>query len=88
MTDRQMSDDKQPACLSHHVTLMLQGYFATLDDESVTDVYDMVIQQVEKPLIEFVLQQTAFNQSQAANILGMNRNTLKKKMQRYQIENA
>ncbi|QCU91175.1 Fis family transcriptional regulator [Thiomicrorhabdus sediminis] len=67
---------------------MLQGYFATLDDESVTDVYDMVIQQVEKPLIEFVLQQTAFNQSQAANILGMNRNTLKKKMQRYQIENA
>jgi len=45
----------------------------------------MVLQQIEKPLIEFVLQQTDNNQTHAANVLGINRNTLKKKMQKYDL---
>lgn len=71
--------------LSHQVTVMLETYFKTLGDESPTDVHEMVIQQVEKPMIEFVLQQTDHNQTHAANLLGMNRNTLKKKMQKYNL---
>ncbi|WP_051145156.1 helix-turn-helix domain-containing protein [Thiomicrorhabdus sp. Kp2] len=74
-----------PLSLSDQVTLMLNAYFDTLAEENATDVYEMVIQQVEKPMIEFVLQQTENNQSQAANILGINRNTLKKKMQKYNL---
>lgn len=74
------------ASLSEHVTLMLDNYFATLEEEQASDLYQIVLQQVEKPLIEFVLQKTDANQTHAANILGLNRNTLKKKMQKYQIE--
>ncbi|GAB6070894.1 DNA-binding transcriptional regulator Fis [Thiomicrorhabdus hydrogeniphila] len=72
-------------CLSEQVSITLNAYFETLADENATDVYEMVIQQVEKPMIEFVLQQTENNQTHAANILGINRNTLKKKMQKYNL---
>lgn len=69
--------------LSAQVTFTLESYFETLDTESATDVYEMVIQQVEKPMIEFILAQTDQNQSKSAQILGINRNTLRKKMQIY-----
>ncbi|WP_028487163.1 helix-turn-helix domain-containing protein [Thiomicrorhabdus chilensis] len=71
--------------LSAQVTTTLESYFETLDKESATDVYEMVIQQVEKPLIEFVLTKTDQNQSKSAQILGINRNTLRKKMQKYDL---
>lgn len=71
--------------LSKQVTITLENYFATLDTESATDVYEMVIQQVEKPMIEFVLTQTEQNQTKSAEILGINRNTLRKKMQMYDL---
>ncbi|PLA73777.1 Fis family transcriptional regulator [Hydrogenovibrio sp. SC-1] len=75
-------------CLSKHVTQTLQSYFATLEGEVPSDVYQMVISQVERPMIEFVLQETQFNQSRSAEILGINRNTLRKKMQTYDIAQA
>ena len=73
-------------CLSEQVTLMLEAYFETLEEQKPNELYEMVLQQVEKPLIEFVLQQTNNNQTHAATMLGMNRNTLKKKMQKYKIQ--
>ena len=72
-------------CLSEQVTYSLEHYFTTLEDEAVCDLYEMVIQQVEKPLIEFVLEQTEQNQSKSAQMLGINRNTLRKKMQKYEL---
>jgi two-component system nitrogen regulation response regulator GlnG len=44
------------------------------------DIYDLVMQRVEKPLITFVLRKTEGNQVRAANLLGINRNTLRKKI--------
>lgn len=58
----------------------LETYFADLGDNQPFNVYDMVIQTVEKPTLEAVMQITNGNQSQAANILGINRNTLRKKL--------
>lgn len=84
-TQPRLKDRRKPTSLSQHVTSMLETYFNTLEDEQAHDVYEMVLQQVEKPLIEFALKQTDNNQTHAANILGINRNTLKKKMQKYQI---
>jgi len=84
-THTRLIDRRKAASLSEQVTQTLETYFNTLEDEQASDVYEMVLQQVEKPLIEFVLQQTENNQTHAANILGINRNTLKKKMQKYQI---
>lgn len=80
-----ITDKPTPKCLSTHVTQTLQHYFATLEGEIPSDVYQMVISQVEKPMIEFVLQETQFNQSRSAEILGINRNTLRKKIQTYNI---
>lgn len=71
--------------LSEQVSLTLEDYFDALDSEAATDVYEMVMQQVEKPLIEFVLNHTENNQSKSAQILGINRNTLRKKMQKYDL---
>ncbi|MDG6774879.1 helix-turn-helix domain-containing protein [Thiomicrorhabdus sp. ZW0627] len=71
--------------LSEQVTLTLEHYFETLQEESACDLYEMVIQQIEKPLIEFVLDKTEQNQSRSAQILGINRNTLRKKMQKYDL---
>ncbi|MBO1923819.1 MULTISPECIES: helix-turn-helix domain-containing protein [Thiomicrorhabdus] len=71
--------------LRDQVTRTLEIYFDNLQEESTCDLYEMVIQQVEKPLIEFVLQKTDFNQTQSAQMLGINRNTLRKKMLKYKL---
>ncbi len=82
---KRMTEKNPNHSLSAQVTVTLESYFDTLDKESATDVYEMVIQQVEKPLIEFILAQTDQNQSKSAQILGINRNTLRKKMQKYDL---
>ena len=57
------------------------GHFLeTLDGEPCSELYDMVLQQVEEPLFKAVLDYTQHNQSHAAAILGLNRGTLRKKL--------
>ena len=58
----------------------LEKYFKDLDGEKPRSIYDMVIRNVERPLIEVILDQAEGNQSVAADMLGINRNTLRKKM--------
>jgi Fis family transcriptional regulator len=64
----------------------LDVYFRDLDGERPAAIYDMVISCVEKPLIEVVLHRVGGNQTQAAELLGMNRNTLRKKIRAYGIK--
>lgn len=61
-------------------------YFRDLDGERATGVYDMVINCVEKPLLECVLHRVQGNQTHAATMLGINRNTLRKKMKAHGIK--
>jgi Fis family transcriptional regulator len=63
----------------------IERYFHDLNGEKVSDVYDMVLAEVERPLLEIVMRHTKANQSHAAEILGLNRNTLRKKLKRYRI---
>lgn len=79
------ASSESPNSLSEHVTLTLDAYFKTLQEEVPSDVYQLVIGQIEKPMIEYILNHTEYNQSKAADILGINRNTLRKKIQHYQI---
>ena len=64
----------------------LDEYFKDLDGERPHAVYDMVLQCVEKPLLEYVLNRAGGNQSKAAEILGLNRNTLRKKLQQHNLQ--
>jgi len=57
----------------------LQQYFTDLDGQPAHDVYQMVLQQVELPLLRCVMAHCEGNQSKAADMLGLNRNTLRKK---------
>ena len=58
----------------------LQGYFRDLGGEAPDGMYDMLVRLVEKPLLEVVMRQADNNQSRAAEWLGLNRNTLRKKL--------
>ena len=58
-------------------------FLSTLDGEGCSDLYDMVLHQVEEPLLRAVLDYTQQNQSQASAMLGLNRGTLRKKLRQY-----
>ncbi|NJD91802.1 MAG: sigma-54-dependent Fis family transcriptional regulator [Geobacter sp.] len=64
----------------------LRASFVNVDKLDNGDIYNMVIEQVERPLIIFLLEKTRWNQVRAANILGINRNTLRKKIADLGIE--
>lgn len=68
------------------VDMKLRVSFSNMDKMESGDVYGMVLEQVERPLIRFVLEKTRGNQVRAADILGINRNTLRKKIQELGIE--
>ena len=72
--------------LADCVRRSLERYFKDMDGEKPTSIYDMVRKNIEKPMIETVLGKAAGNQSLAAEMLGINRNTLRKKMQQRRIK--
>ncbi|MDZ7747973.1 MAG: helix-turn-helix domain-containing protein [Halofilum sp. (in: g-proteobacteria)] len=61
----------------------LERYFAALDGERPCDLHKMVIGETEQALLQFVLERTGGNQSRAAQLLGLNRGTLRKKLKYY-----
>ncbi len=61
----------------------LEKYFRDLGEQEPTNVYDMVVFTVEKPVLEAVMARAAGNQSHAAEMLRINRNTLRKKLQQH-----
>jgi Fis family transcriptional regulator len=63
----------------------LSGYFSSLNGHKPADLYQLVIGQVERPLLSAVLTYTRGNQSEAAEILGINRGTLRKKLMAYRL---
>jgi Fis family transcriptional regulator len=72
--------------LADAVKRSLERYFKDMDGEKPTAIYDMVLKNIEKPLIETVLIKASGNQSQAAAMLGIDRNTLRKKIQLLRIK--
>lgn len=58
----------------------LEGYFKDLRGTEPNGIYDMLVGAMEKPMLEVVMRQANHNQSKAAEWLGLNRNTLRKKL--------
>jgi Fis family transcriptional regulator len=63
----------------------LDGYFRDLCGTEPDGMYDMLVKAVEKPLLEVVMQRADHNQSKAAEWLGLNRNTLRKKLVEHKL---
>lgn len=65
----------------------LKGYFCNLNgDRPACQLYDLVIHEVEKPLLKIVLEAVCWNKLKAAELLGINRNTLSKKLMQHGIK--
>lgn len=62
------------------VRAKIRALLQRMEGYPMEDLYDEVISRVERPLIELVLERTGYNQLKAAEILGLNRNTLRKKI--------
>lgn len=69
--------------LRNYVRRSLSEYFRNLEGENVTDLYTVVLAEMEIPLLEKVLEHTRGNQTKAAEMLGLNRGTLRKKLKQY-----
>ena len=74
------------ANLSNDIDILLDQYFTDLSGENPNGVYDMVIQSVEKPLLLYIMNLAEGNQSKAADILGLNRNTLRTKLKLHKLD--
>jgi Fis family transcriptional regulator len=74
-----IEENEIAACLRRS----LNRYFKDLDGEIPCEIHDMVVSAVEKPLLAYILDRAEGNQTRAADMLGINRNTLRKKMREY-----
>ena len=63
----------------------LEGYFHDLRGAEPHAVYDMVVNAVERPMLEVVMLRAEGNQSKAADWLGINRNTLRRKLLEHKL---
>jgi Fis family transcriptional regulator len=77
--------DQKTQPLRDHVEKALRNYFAHLDGQEVTEVYEMVLSEIEAPLLETVMEYTRNNQTKASVLLGLNRGTLRKKLKQYNL---
>ena len=74
--------------LKYQVGLAIRRYFKELDGNKATNVFEMVIKEVEKPMLEEVMKFCNCNKSQASKMLGINRVTLRTKLKQYNIKNG
>lgn len=79
-----MTTNQYPT-LRTSVSQALTSYLNHLEGEQVTNLYDKVLAEVEEPLLEAIMLHTQNNQTQAASLLGLNRGTLRKKLQQYKL---
>ena len=71
--------------LRNAVTASLNTYFEQMDGQIPSDLYSMVINEVEGPLLAYVMEHVNHNQCRAAEMLGLNRGTLRKKLKSHQL---
>lgn len=67
------------------VRASMEDFFRDLDGTDPANLHDMLVKAVEKPLLEVVMEQAQNNQSRAAQWLGLNRNTLRKKLLEHKL---
>ena len=79
------ADSEHHIPLRQHVQDTISRYLEDMGNTTPENLYQMLLAEIEPPLIEEILKCTGGNQSRAAGMLGITRNTLRSKMQRYSI---
>jgi len=82
----QSNEKKVHTFLEKWLDKSIKQYVGAMDEKNNGHLHELIIGGIEKPLVEIVLKETNGNQTQAANILGINRNTLRKKISEYEIK--
>lgn len=77
---------QEPLC--ELVKKSVDRYFEDLNGQPASDLYELVISQVERPLLEIVMRETRGNVSRAAQMLGMNRGTLRTRLNKYGLKSG
>lgn len=77
--------DNRPQTLKQCVSEALEEYLSQVEQEHISDLYNMVLGEVEAPMLAVVLNHVGSNQSKAAAMLGLNRGTLRKKLRQYNL---
>ena len=81
--DRPLNDSTSH--LREAVTEAVRAYLDELDGQLSTDVYQMVLAEIEAPLLAEIMAYTRNNQTRASLMLGLNRGTLRKKLKQYKL---
>lgn len=69
--------------LAENVTLAVQNYLNELKEDEVVNLFQLVMDEIEAPLLKYILKHCRYNQSRAASMLGLSRGTLRTKLRRY-----
>jgi Fis family transcriptional regulator len=77
------NSSEKGSSLSQSVRLAVRAYLEELDGQLGSDVYQMVLAEIEAPLLEEIMQYTRNNQTRASQMLGLNRGTLRKKLKQH-----
>lgn len=78
--------ERRTESIHHCVESALNLYFEDMDGHDPSDLYELILSQTERPMLEVVLKQTQGNITKSAEILGINRATLRKKLKKYDLE--
>lgn len=79
------SSDSETPTLKECVKNAMDTFFQDLDGQPAANLYEMVMAEVEAPLLDVVMKHSRDNQSKASEILGINRGTLRKKLKQYDL---
>lgn len=85
LVEKAATNTTQQPTLRECVQTAVQNYFAHLEGELPSNLYDLVLAEVEAPLLEVVMKQVRNNQTKASQVLGLNRGTLRKKLKQYKL---
>jgi len=85
LDENTQTEQQEISQLYNAVKHSIRRYLYELDGTTPHDMYELVLKQIERPLLEAVLEHTRGNQSRAAEYLGLNRGTLRKKLRQYDL---
>jgi Fis family transcriptional regulator, factor for inversion stimulation protein len=80
-----MQEDLETITLKQVVKDTLRNYFSNIGNEQPIDFYSILLEEIERPLLEVLINHTSYNQVKMATILGISRGTLRKKLKQYDL---